>query len=124
MAKTLNERIAETQEKISQYENQVKRLIQQQKQAERKARTRRLIERGALLESLIDRCETLTTEEVKAVLTAAIKSGPAVDVLLPILQRQNAAVPTKAKTAQEAPILRKRNTEATKKPEALQNSGA
>jgi len=60
MARTLDERIAETKEKISQYENQVKRLIQQQKQAERKTRTRRLIERGAILESLLDGADTLT----------------------------------------------------------------
>jgi len=68
LAKTLNERITETQEKIGQYENQVKRLIQQQKQAERKARTRRLIERGALLESFLAEPEALSNEQVKEIL--------------------------------------------------------
>ena len=68
MAKALNERIAETKEKISQYENQVKRLVQKQGEAERKARTRRLIERGALLESVLPEPETLTNEQVKEIL--------------------------------------------------------
>ena len=95
MAKTLNERIAETREKISQYENQVKKLVQKQKEVERNARTRRLIERGAILESLIDRADILTNEDIKTVLAAALGSGPAIDALLPILKRQNAAATTK-----------------------------
>ena len=37
MTKTLNERITETKEKITQYENQVKRLTQRQTEAARKA---------------------------------------------------------------------------------------
>ena len=102
MAKTLNERIAETKEKISQYENQVKKLVQKQKEAERKARTRRLIERGAILESLIDRAETLTNEDIKTILAAALGSGPAIDVLLPILKRQNAMVTTRQETTRGA----------------------
>jgi len=68
MTKTFDEKIAETKEKISQYENQYKRLLQQRKELERKARTRRLIERGAILESLIDGSESLTNEEIKAIL--------------------------------------------------------
>ena len=54
MAKTINEKITETQAKITQYENQKKRLIQEYKEQERKDRTRRLIERGTIAESLID----------------------------------------------------------------------
>ena len=68
MTKTLEERIAETKGKISQYENQVKRLTQRQTEAERKARTRRLIERGALLESFLTEPETLSNEQVKEIL--------------------------------------------------------
>jgi len=100
MARTLDERIAETKEKISQYENQVKRLIQQQKQAERKTRTRRLIERGAILESLLDGAETLTNEEVKAVLSAALKSGAAFDALIPLKRRRSAVEAKEPETAQ------------------------
>jgi len=37
LTKTLNERITETKEKITQYENQVKRLTQRQTEAARKA---------------------------------------------------------------------------------------
>jgi len=72
MTKTFDEKIAETKEKISQYENQYKQLVQKQKEQERKARTRRLIERGAILESLIDGSETLTNEEIKAILERSL----------------------------------------------------
>ena len=68
MTKTLDDRIAETKAKITQYENQVKRLTQRQTEAERKARTRRLIEWGALLESFLAEPETLSNEQVKEIL--------------------------------------------------------
>lgn len=68
MAKTLDERIAETKVKISQYENQAKRLVQKQKEAERKARTRRLIERGAILETFLPEPESLSNEQIKEIL--------------------------------------------------------
>jgi hypothetical protein len=68
MAKTLDERIAETKVKISQYENQVKRLAQRQKEAERKARTRRLIERGAIWEAFLPEPESLSNEQVEEIL--------------------------------------------------------
>ena len=102
MARTLNERIAETKEKISQYENQVKRLIQQQKQAERKARTHRLIERGALLESLIDGAEALTNEDVKAILTVALKSEAAHETRTFVRKRRNTTAITEPETVQGA----------------------
>ena len=75
MAKTINEKITETQAKITQYENQKKRLIQQYKEQVRKDRTRRLIEHGAIAESLIDGSETLTNEEFKTVLESALNAG-------------------------------------------------
>ena len=88
MAKTLYERRAETEEKIRQLENQQKQLIQKEKVAERKARTRRLIERGAIVESLLDDAKAFTNEEVKTILTAALKSGAAIDAMLSIKNRQ------------------------------------
>ena len=77
MAKTYDERIAEAKQKIEQEQNRVKRLMQEQKSAERKARTKRLIERGAILESLIDGAESMTNEEVKALLQTALPPIPA-----------------------------------------------
>jgi len=77
MARTKTERIANIEAEIKQLENQRKKLLQQQKEHERKVRTRRLIERGALLESLIDGAEALTNEDVKAILTVALKSEAA-----------------------------------------------
>ena len=72
MAKTIDERIAEAQAKITQYKNREKQLLQKQKTFARKERTRRLIERGAIAESLIDNAESLTNEQFKAVLEAAL----------------------------------------------------
>jgi len=102
MAKTQIERIAGIEAEIKQLENRRKKLLQQQKEQERKVRTRRLIERGAILESLLDGAETLTNEEVKAVLSAALKTGAAFDAILPIQRRQNAATAKEPKAAQGA----------------------
>ena len=102
MAKTQIERIAGIEAEIKQLENRRKRLLQQQKEQERKVRTRRLIERGAILESLLDGAETLTNEEVKVVLSAALKTGAAFDAILPIQRRQNAAAAKEPKAAQGA----------------------
>lgn len=79
-SKTPAEKISEMQEKIAQYQNQMKRLLSQQKEAERKARTHRLIERGALLESMIDGAEGMTNEEVKALLQAALPRTVAAEI--------------------------------------------
>ena len=73
--KSLDERITETQEHIRQLENQKKQLLQKRKEMVRKARTHRLIERGAILESLIDGADTLTNEQVKGILVAALDAG-------------------------------------------------
>ena len=75
MAKTIDERIAETQQKIEQYKNQEKQLLQKQKTVERKERTRRLIERGAIAESLILEAEKLTNQQFKAILEMALIVG-------------------------------------------------
>ena len=74
MAKTIDERIAEAQVKIEQYKNREKQLLQKQKTFERKERTRRLIERGAIAESLIENAESLTNEQFKSILVAALVS--------------------------------------------------
>jgi nitrogen fixation/metabolism regulation signal transduction histidine kinase len=103
MPRTLNERIADAKEKISQQQNQMRRLLQQQKEAERKARTRRLIERGAILESLLDGAEALTNDEVKAILTAALKSGAAFDAIIPIRKRRSDAPVTEPEAEAKVP---------------------
>jgi len=89
-------------EKINQQQNQMKQLVQQQKEADRKVRTRRLIERGAILESLLDGAETLTNDEIKAILTAALKSGAAFDAIIPIRKRWSDAPVAEPDTAQGA----------------------
>ncbi len=73
MAKiSLEERIARTQTKLARSKEEIKSLQRRMREAERKANTKRLIERGMILESLIDGAETLTNEEIRDVLTAAL----------------------------------------------------
>ena len=91
VAKTLYERRTEAEEKIRQLDNWQKQLIQKEKEAERKARTRRLIERGAIVESLIDGAEALTNEEIKAILTAALRSGAAYEAIISARKRWSVA---------------------------------
>jgi hypothetical protein len=81
MANNYNERIAATREKISQYENQMKQLLQKQKAQERKERTLRLIERGAILESLIDGADSLTNEQIKTLLEKTVQTDIARKIL-------------------------------------------
>lgn len=102
MTKTIDERIAETKERIAQYENQVKRLLQKRKEDECKARTHRLIERGAILESMIDGAEALTNEQIKAVLTAALNSDVAIHALTFAQERHGASPSGETKNTQGA----------------------
>lgn len=62
LSKTIEERIAELEEKkekevqkLEQLKAKQKRLQQQQKAMERKARTKRLIETGAIIENVLGR---------------------------------------------------------------------
>jgi len=75
MTKTVNEKIAMYDEKIEQYQNQKKKLIQKHNADERKARTKRLIERGAILESLIENAELLTNDQITHILKCTIGSS-------------------------------------------------
>jgi len=63
MKKTTNEKIEMYDDKIKQYRNKKKQLIQQNKTAERKARNHRLFKRAALLESMLPDTIELTDEQ-------------------------------------------------------------
>ena len=89
---TISRSISDAEKEIQQLENRVKRLSGSQSQLARKARTRRLIERGAILESLIADAETLTNEQVKAVLLVAFHTAAATDALQKV--RSEAAAPS------------------------------
>lgn len=89
MAKTTIERIESIKSRIQQLENEEKRLMQQQREAERKARTKRLIDRGAILESLLDDPASLTNDDVKAVLRAALNTEEARDTLMFVAKRHS-----------------------------------
>ena len=66
--KTTADKIAETKERIMQYENHIKQLVQKQKSEERKARTKRLCSRAGLLESMLPDTIALTDEQFKTFL--------------------------------------------------------
>ena len=101
MAKTTAEKTAEAEakEKMEQYENQMKRLLQQQKEQERKARTKRLIERGAILESLIENPAALTNDQIKAFLEKPITNEYARKAMTTVTAQPGAAVVSTGETA-------------------------
>ena len=68
MTKTTNEKIANYDEKILQYQNKKKKLIQKNKADERKERNRRLFNRAALLESMLPETIELTDEQFEVFL--------------------------------------------------------
>ena len=93
MTKTRLEKIEHIQAEIQRLKNREKQLLQQYKEQERKERTHRLIERGGLLESLLHGIESLSNEDIKAVLTAALNSEDARETLAFVQKRKVAAMP-------------------------------
>lgn len=72
MAKSYEERIAETKLKIEQEQNRMKQLIQKQKKEERNARTKRLCSRMGLFESMLPNTIPLTDEQFKTFLEKTV----------------------------------------------------
>ena len=72
MAKSYDERIAETKLKIEQEQNRMKQLIQKQKKEERNARTKRLCSRMGLFESMLPDTIPLTDEQFKIFLEKTV----------------------------------------------------
>ena len=74
MAKTKTEKITDIQERITQLENQKKKLVQEQKDADRRARTKRLCKRHGLLESMLPEIAGITDEQYKSLIEKAVDS--------------------------------------------------
>ncbi len=74
MARSYEEKISNIDLEIEQLKNRKREITQRHKAEERKARTKRLIERGAILESLIPASDTLTNDDVKQILSYALKT--------------------------------------------------
>ena len=70
----IEEKIAKAEEEIRQLQNKKRKLLNQKKDAERKVRTHRLIERGAILESLLEKPEQYSNEQVKGLLEIAFQT--------------------------------------------------
>lgn len=64
----------ETEKKIQQLDNQVKRIMKQDKEKERRHRTKRLIERGAILESIIENAVEFSNDEIKLLVQFAFQN--------------------------------------------------
>ena len=73
----IEEKIAKAEEEIRQLQNRKRKLLNQKKDAERKARTHRLIERGAILESLLEKPEQYSNEQIKDLLEIAFQTAQA-----------------------------------------------
>ena len=69
--------IEAAEEEIRQLQNRKRKLLNQKKDAERKARTHRLIERGAILESLLEKPEQYSNEQIKDLLEIAFQTAQA-----------------------------------------------
>ena len=75
--RNLEEKIAKAEEEIRQLQNRKRKLLNQKKDAERKARTHRLIERGAIMESLLEKPEQYSNEQIKGLLEVAFQTAQA-----------------------------------------------
>ena len=73
----LEEKIAKAEEEIRQLQNRKRKLLNQKKDAERKSRTHRLIERGAILESLLEKPERYSSEQIKGLLEIVLQTPQA-----------------------------------------------
>ena len=73
----IEEKIAKAEEEIRQLQNRKRKLLNQKKDAERKVRTHRLIERGAILESLLEKPEQYSNEQIKGLLEVTFQTAQA-----------------------------------------------
>ena len=73
-SKEIKEKIDDTEDRLSQLQNQENKILKRDIVKRRKERTHRLIKRGAILKSLIENTEELTDEEIKILLEEAIKT--------------------------------------------------
>jgi outer membrane murein-binding lipoprotein Lpp len=103
MSKTTNLKIEGIELKISQLENERKRLVGLQKAADRKARTKRLIERGAILESFITNPASYTNNQIKLFLEKTITSETARKILTEV-KTQNTEIDTLESKQNAKPI--------------------
>ena len=77
LEKVFEEKIAKAEEEIRQLQNRKRKLLNQKKDAERKARTHRLIERGAILESLLEKPEQYSNEQIKGLMEIVLQTPQA-----------------------------------------------
>lgn len=82
-----NER-EETDKKIQQLDNQVKRILKQDKEKERRQRTKRLIERGAILESAIENAVGFSNDEIQQLVQFAFQNEQVQAKIKEILQEK------------------------------------
>lgn len=84
----IESRIAKADEAIRQLQNKRKCLLNQKKDEERRIRTRRLIERGAILESCFVSSENYSNDDLKRILSVALRSPEARELLLSMARKE------------------------------------
>jgi len=89
MPKTRQEKIASYDEQISQLLIRKKTEVDKHKEDERKRRTKRLIERGGIVESLIAEAPTFTNDQIHTLLSTALATDTAKEILSE-MREQNA----------------------------------
>jgi predicted nucleic acid-binding Zn-ribbon protein len=72
---TVRLEIEKAEREIAQGENKIKRLKSGLSKEERNARTHRLVQRGAILEQFIPDADTLTNDEITAILARVFRAA-------------------------------------------------
>lgn len=67
-----DEKIDAIRAQLEQAQNHLKLLENRERDMERRERTRRLIERGAILESLIDKPQAMSNDQIKTLLHSVL----------------------------------------------------
>jgi len=104
-AKTYEEKIASTDEKIQQLINQKKQIIQQQKATERKERNSRLCRRHGLLEKYMPALISITDEQFEAFIRQGINTSYGRDILAKIAASGAAIAPSTQAEPANAVVL-------------------
>jgi len=121
--RTTAEKIELQREKMTQMDNEMKRLLRQEKEEKRKARTKRICNRGGLIESLLPDTIELSDERFRTLVEKTIASDFGRRTLATIKAEQDKeeTVTDEGKTAQGGKVRRDSEASAEKATEAERN---
>ena len=102
MSKTFEQRIATKDEKIQQFKNQKKQLIQKQKETERKERIHRFCQRHGLLEKYMPDLTIITFEQFEMFIRRAVDTTYGRDALAEIIAKARTTAANKQTESSKA----------------------